>query len=365
MSEEKYLRERKFWLVMPVLIVPIVTIFFWLMGGGSGEVSASGKNSGLNMKLPDARAPKDSVADKLSFYDAADADSSKRVEQLRMDPYRKDTTASVALVKKTVHVRTEPDELSMKIAAIQKRIAAPERVYEEPEPVVQVARKNVAPDPEMEAINMTLDKLMAIQNPQQNKAKGVVEDKHSFSVSSVVGDDESFFGKRSVKNTENIFHGDAENSRQKKSGIIALIPTEQILQNGSLVKIELKSAVTINGISLPAGTNVFGVANLDGERMFIRIPSVRYQDKILPVALTVFDLDGLEGIYVQGSIARDVVKSSADNAVQSVGVNGFDLKTQAAAAGISAAKGLLSKKVKQVRVTLSAGYNVLLVDTKL
>lgn len=364
MSEEKYLRHRKFWLVMPVLIVPIVTIFFWLMGGGSGEVSASVKNTGLNMKLPDARAPKDSVSDKLSFYDAADADSSKRMEQLRMDPYRKDTAASVAVVKRYVQVKSEPDELSMKIAAIQKRIAAPERDYEEPEPVVQIARRNVQPDPEMEAINITLDKLMAIQNPQQNKVKTVVGDKHSFPVSSVAGDDESYFGKRSVRKTENIFHGDAESSSQKKIGIVAVIPTEQILQNGSQVKIELKAAVTVNGISLPAGTNVFGIANLDGERMIIRIPSVRYQDKILPVALTVFDLDGLEGIYVPGSIARDVVKSSADNAVQSVGVNGFDIKTQAAAAGISAAKGLLSKKVKQVRVTLTAGYQVLLVDTK-
>jgi hypothetical protein len=75
----------------------------------------------------------------------------------------------------------------------------------------------------------------------------------------------------------------------------------------------------------------------------------------------------MEGIFVPGSLARDVAKSSADNALQSVGISGFDLslKTQAAAAGIGAAKSLLSKKVKQARVTVGAGYQVLLCDQKM
>jgi len=76
----------------------------------------------------------------------------------------------------------------------------------------------------------------------------------------------------------------------------------------------------------------------------------------------VFDMDGLEGIYVPGSISREVIKQSADGAVQSIGIGGFDasIKTQAVSAGVGAAKGLLSKKVKAVRVNLPAGYPVLL-----
>jgi hypothetical protein len=38
------------------------------------------------------------------------------------------------------------------------------------------------------------------------------------------------------------------------------------------------------------------------------------------------------------------------------------LKAQAAATGITAAKSLLSKKIKQVKVTVKAGYKVLLKD---
>jgi len=38
------------------------------------------------------------------------------------------------------------------------------------------------------------------------------------------------------------------------------------------------------------------------------------------------------------------------------------LKAQAMSAGVQAAKGLFSKKVKQIKVTIKAGYKILLMD---
>ena len=79
--------------------------------------------------------------------------------------------------------------------------------------------------------------------------------------------------------------------------------------------------------------------------------------------LSVYDLDGMEGIYIPGAITRDVAKGSADRALQGI-INtlGPSLGAQAASAGIEAAKTLLTKKVKQVKVTVKAGYQVLLKD---
>jgi hypothetical protein len=59
-----------------------------------------------------------------------------------------------------------------------------------------------------------------------------------------------------------------------------------------------------------------------------------------------------------------VVKQAGDQSLQSLGIVSMDqsLKAQAAAAGIGAAKSLLSKKVKQVRVTVKSNYIVLLKD---
>lgn len=72
----------------------------------------------------------------------------------------------------------------------------------------------------------------------------------------------------------------------------------------------------------------------------------------------------IPGIYIPGAISRDVAKQSADNSLQIMELTSMDpsFKAQAAATGINAAKSLLSKKVKQVKVIVKAGYRLMLKD---
>ncbi|MBA2563227.1 MAG: conjugative transposon protein TraM, partial [Chitinophagaceae bacterium] len=107
-------------------------------------------------------------------------------------------------------------------------------------------------------------------------------------------------------------------------------------------------------------------ADLNGERLAIKINSIRYRNSLFPVELSVFDLDGLDGIYIPGAITRDVAKQSADRAAQQIDLTTINpsISAQAASAGIEAAKTLFSKKVKLVKVTVKAGYQVLLRDEK-
>ena len=84
----------------------------------------------------------------------------------------------------------------------------------------------------------------------------------------------------------------------------------------------------------------------------------------MPVALQVYDMDGLTGIYIPGSISRDVAKESAEKSLQGIDITTIDpsVAAQVTGAGITAAKNLLSKKAKLVKVTLKAGYKILLKD---
>lgn len=103
-----------------------------------------------------------------------------------------------------------------------------------------------------------------------------------------------------------------------------------------------------------------------GERLTVKVSSLRYESSIFPVDLSVFDLDGVDGIYIPGAINRDVAKASADRSVQTLGVATLDDSwgSQAAGAGIEAAKSLFSRKVKLVKVVVKAGYRLLLRDQK-
>src|SRR6187401_70248 len=83
---QAYLRKRKVMMVLPLLVVPFLTMAFWALGGGRSESSEQIQTQGLNLRLPTPKISYD-FTDKLSFYDQADKDSIKLAEQMRNDPY--------------------------------------------------------------------------------------------------------------------------------------------------------------------------------------------------------------------------------------------------------------------------------------
>ncbi len=107
---------------------------------------------------------------------------------------------------------------------------------------------------------------------------------------------------------------------------------------------------------------MFGTTSLNGERLNITINNIHYQNSIYPVKLEVFDLDGISGLYIPGAITREVAKQSADQGTQGISLSPLDpsLSAQAANAGLEMAKTLFSKKSKLIKVSVKAGYQVLL-----
>lgn len=146
--------------------------------------------------------------------------------------------------------------------------------------------------------------------------------------------------------------------------IIAVIHETQTLVSGATVKIRIEQDIYIQGQRIPKGTFIYGACSLSGERMLIACKTIRFGQQLFPVSLTAYALDGMPGIRIPGSISRDAAKKGTDQAIQAIGLSTLDpsLAAQATSAGIDAAKSLLSKKVKLVRVTLKSDYPLLLHD---
>lgn len=348
----------------PVLL--FLVIMGWIFYPSGKVADATHPSKGLNTQLPAVKERGDSTRDKLRFYADALQDSLKRAEQIQMDPYRRDSlTKSLCLRNVPVKYRSSssnPDDLLDATIRLLNR-PLPRASYPVDMDGVPTQRQVVptAPDPEWESINASLDKIMAIQHPARGNTAKLPHP--GYSVSEEEQRDLTYFGKEHASGTLKNFFGD---NTKAGSGLVAISPNEQQLQNGTLVKLELGSTIFVNGVRIPAGTFLYGMARLENERMLIHIPSIRLDNQLLPVSLSVYDMDGLEGIYVPASLSREVVKESADQAIQSTAVSrfGISLPTEAAASGIGVVKNLLSKRVKQVRVTLTAGYKLLLRDNK-
>ena len=225
-------------------------------------------------------------------------------------------------------------------------------------------------DPEISQLSGTLDKILDIQHPDRVKArlkeKSLQNKEAAFPVTKfLVGASVSLLDTQKMNlNAKSGFFGLEESGLEQtdNNAIEAEVPAAQTIVNGAVVRLRLTDDVYINGKLVRSGSFVNGIASLNDERLQVEIKAIKSGKSILPVQLEVYDLDGIPGIYIPGAISRDVAKQSADNSLQLLELSTMDpsLKAQAAAVGVNAAKNLLSRKVKQVKVSLKAGYKVLL-----
>lgn len=425
----KFLRQRKILMVLPLLVLPLITLMFWALGGGRVKnVNGQQAQQGLNMQLPGANFENDKPFDKLSYYEKAASDSLKLQRLIENDPYYKqhaDTgmlqsmDTSLIGTKYSNNIRSQrstikhgsnyadPNEIKVnrKLAEIDAALnkASVLEVIDEDkvserdpinssvnsgdinrlEQMMQTMNQNDGGDPEMQQLNGMLEKILDIQHPDRirEKIKQTSEARkgQAFAVGVSNGNNSiSLLENRESKNNRasdldlqsqlNGFYSldDAASTNDIQNSIQAVIHESQTLVNGSTVKMRIVNDVYINGVLIPKDNFVFGTADLDGERLGIKINSIRYRNSLFTVQLSVHDMDGMDGIYIPGAISRDVVKQSAERAAQQIGLSSLDpsIGAQAASAGIEAAKTLFSRKVKLVKVIVKAGYQVLLKDEK-
>jgi conjugative transposon TraM protein len=155
---------------------------------------------------------------------------------------------------------------------------------------------------------------------------------------------------------------EAEDTLAVGNAFPAMIPESQVLVAGATISLQLLEPAVIGRVTVPADELLYGKVALSGDRLLVNIHSIRVGSSVYSVALQVYDLDGMAGIHVPGAITRDVLKQSAAEGVNGLGVVTTDgsLGAQAAEAGIETARTLFSRKVGLVRVTVPAGYRVLL-----
>jgi len=400
---QAYLRKRKMMMMLPLLVVPFLTMAFWALGGGDVVSNEKTQTQGLNLKLPTPKLSYD-FTNKLSFYDQADKDSMKLAEEMRNDPYyrHQDSMKNVYL-RELEQITPSPAE-KLKVspydkvsspaeAKVMKKLAELNSVLNQPEPnlsnkdamenknlnfgndveklerMMQTLNKGKGDDPEIRQLDGTLEKILDIQHPERVKERikeKLPEVKDAVSTVTKFKDDKVSLldtGSNEVGMVPGFFESTDELlSPGDNNSIEAVVHENQSLVNGAVLKLRLLNDVYVNGSLIPKGNFVFGIASLNGERLEVEVSSIRCNQSIYPVKLKVYDIDGLPGIYIPGAITREVAKQSADNSLQLMELSTMDpsFKAQATAAGIGAAKNLLSKKTKMVKVFVKANYKILL-----
>lgn len=152
-----------------------------------------------------------------------------------------------------------------------------------------------------------------------------------------------------------------------KNSISASIYKTVTITDGQEVELRLLEPMRAGQVYIPQNTVITGTARLGGERMSITINTVQYAGNVIPVELNVHDLDGGQGVYVPGSEEINAVKEIAANMGSSMGSSitisddaGSQLLADLGRSAIQGTSQFISKKMRTVKVTLKAGYKVLL-----
>lgn len=107
-------------------------------------------------------------------------------------------------------------------------------------------------------------------------------------------------------------------NEQEANLIKAIIDEDIKAVDGSRVRLRLLDDVEINGTVVENGTYLYAtMSGFGSQRVKGTINSVLVNDEIIKVNLSIYDTDGLEGLYVPSSSFRETAKDVASGAVGS------------------------------------------------
>jgi Protein of unknown function (DUF3714). len=346
MKKEK-INQKKLLLIAPVFVLLVAAGTFHALGGGSIEAGSPVAASGINRELPDADFKTVQPEDKLGIYELTARDSAQSrpsavsgtLGKIGFVDGQKDPTEEIKsklemLNRELVKPETAVSKVSVS-AEVGRGTSEMKNDVERLEALMKTMQENKEEDPEVTQLNGMLDKILSIQNPDlmQQKALPV---------------------PRSIPDSQ-------------FRAIPAVIAGKQKVGQGAAVKLRLLDSLMVRGVVIPAGHELFALSSLANHRLLLNIRNIRLGTSIVPVDLSVYSLDGMAGIDAPEAELGIAAGAGADDALQSMQFLSMDqsIGIQAAGAGIDAAKSLLSKKVRKIRVMLRAGTQVLLRDNQL
>ena len=217
----------------------------------------------------------------------------------------------------------------------------------------------------------------AENTPANSQPSDKVEGKISVNERAVKGvsdDDEAQEVVKKVKVTSDYFNTLTENDPEPNL-IKAIIDENVKAVDGSRVRLRLLDDIEINEIVVPKGTYIYALmSGFGSQRVKGNVKSILINDNIVKVNLSLYDTDGLEGLYVPSSNFRETTKEVASGAMNNssaltsssttTGNSLIQWGNQAITNAVQKTSNAISKSIKKNSAKLKYGTFVYLVNGK-
>lgn len=236
----------------------------------------------------------------------------------------------------------------------------------------EVAAKKLA---DLEAAKENLEKEVAQLRLQAStgvddfvtSAKVEVEKR---AVETIAEDEEAVKVVRSTRSKSDYFNTLKENTAEPNL-IKAIIDEDIKAVDGSRVRLRLLDEVEIDGVKLPEGSYLYAtMSGFSSQRVKGTVKSLLVADELVRVNLSIYDMDGLEGLYVPSSSFRETMKDVGGSALdQSMTISNGSYNNNFAQWGMQAIQNAyqrtsnaLSRALRKNKAKLKYGTFVYLVN---
>lgn len=184
--------------------------------------------------------------------------------------------------------------------------------------------------------------------------------------------DSDFLEDWSQTKNRNFYTADAtQQAVQPKNSIRACVHDEQTVIGEMGVRLRLLEAAQTPNRTIPKGTIVTANGKFQSGRLQLKISSIELDGNIIPVEITIYDLDGQKGLYVPYSSERNALTDIVANMGNATGSSfsmtsstGQQIASDLSKSAVQGISGYFAKKVRTPKVTLKAGHQVFLVSKK-
>jgi conjugative transposon TraM protein len=163
--------------------------------------------------------------------------------------------------------------------------------------------------------------------------------------------------------------GSVEQVIQPKNSIKACVHDAQTVVGETGVRLRLLEPAKTPSRTIPKGTILTANAKFQGGRLQLKVISVELEGNIIPVDITIYDLDGQQGLYVPYSPEMIALTEMAGNMSQTGGTSvmltqnaGQQVAADLSRGVVQGISGYFAKKVRTPKVMLKAGHQVFLVS---
>lgn len=193
-------------------------------------------------------------------------------------------------------------------------------------------------------------------------------------VQSLSEEDEAQEVVKKVKVSSDYFNTLCDNDKEPNL-IKAIIDEDIKAVDGSRVRLRLIDDIEINEVIVPKGSYIYALmSGFGSQRVKGNVKSILIGDELIKVNLSLYDTDGLEGLYVPNSSFRETSKDVASGAMSNTstltsnnGTSGNSLTqwgTQAISNAVQKTSNALSKAIKKNSAKLKYGTQVYLINGK-